>query len=213
VLVGDAGVGKTNLLAYYTSPSSDRASDANGVVKTFSTVKKPTVGVEFATKIITHSSGARIKAQIWDTAGQERYRAITNSHYRRAAGALLVYDVGARSSFENVSLLGGGREGGEGKEGDGGERSRDVGGTADLLPRKRIKRRREPCHSGRHAPTTPLTFLLPALRREGASSWFASSSSLYFAAHGLVFLPSCDPFSPSLLEGVVRTAASQRVLS
>ncbi|GMI32574.1 hypothetical protein TeGR_g3110, partial [Tetraparma gracilis] len=100
VLVGDAGVGKTNLLGYYCSPDEDKVQQ-NGVAKTFNLAVKPTVGVEFATKIITHKSGARIKAQIWDTAGQERYRAITNSHYRRAAGALLVYDVSARSSFEN----------------------------------------------------------------------------------------------------------------
>ncbi len=35
-------------------------------------------------------------------AGQERYRAITSSHYRRAAGALLVYDVSDKKSFENA---------------------------------------------------------------------------------------------------------------
>ena len=50
-----------------------------------------------------HHTGAKIKAQIWDTAGQERYRAITNSHYRRAAGALLVYDVSEKTSFNNLS--------------------------------------------------------------------------------------------------------------
>lgn len=60
------------------------------------------MGVEFATKLVVHPSGARIKAQIWDTAGQERYRAITNSHYRRAAGALLVFDVSEKTSFQNL---------------------------------------------------------------------------------------------------------------
>lgn len=35
-------------------------------------------------------------------AGQERYRAITSAHYRRASGALLVYDVSSRKSFENA---------------------------------------------------------------------------------------------------------------
>ena len=65
----------------------------DGSVKSYSQRRKPTVGVEFATKIVAHPNGSRIKAQIWDTAGQERYRAITSSHYRRAAGALLCYDV------------------------------------------------------------------------------------------------------------------------
>ncbi len=44
-----------------------------------------------------------MKAQIWDTAGQERYRAITSAHYRRAVGALLVYDVTKASTFTNCS--------------------------------------------------------------------------------------------------------------
>lgn len=41
--------------------------------------------------------------QIWDTAGQERYRSITSAHYRRAVGALLVYDVTHKSTFVNAS--------------------------------------------------------------------------------------------------------------
>merc|ERR1712039_1009835 len=45
--------------------------------------------------------GGTVKAQIWDTAGQERYRAITSSHYRRAVGALLVYDVTRQATFQN----------------------------------------------------------------------------------------------------------------
>ena len=38
---------------------------------------------------------------MWDTAGQERYRAITAAYYRGAIGALLVYDITKRESFEN----------------------------------------------------------------------------------------------------------------
>ena len=46
-------------------------------------------------------SGTRVKAQIWDTAGQERYLAITTAHYRRAIGALVVYDICKRETFNN----------------------------------------------------------------------------------------------------------------
>lgn len=102
VLVGDPGVGKTNLLAFYTADAAGRTIDKNGQAASFKKSRKPTVGVEFATAIVMHPNGAKIKAQIWDTAGQERYRAITSSHYRRAAGALLVYDVADRKSFENA---------------------------------------------------------------------------------------------------------------
>lgn len=62
---------------------------------------KSTIGVEFATKSI-HTEGKTIKAQIWDTAGQERYRAITSAYYRGAVGALLVYDLSKKGTFDNV---------------------------------------------------------------------------------------------------------------
>ena len=42
------------------------------------------------------------KLQIWDTAGQDRYRAIASSYYRGASGALLVYDITKKKSFENI---------------------------------------------------------------------------------------------------------------
>jgi Ras-related protein Rab-2A len=44
-----------------------------------------------------------IKLQIWDTAGQENFRSITRSYYRSAIGALLVYDISRRDSFEHLS--------------------------------------------------------------------------------------------------------------
>ncbi|CAH8554820.1 unnamed protein product [Schistosoma turkestanicum] len=46
--------------------------------------------------------GKTIKTQIWDTAGQERYRAITAAYYRGAVGALLVYDISKRATYDNV---------------------------------------------------------------------------------------------------------------
>ena len=63
----------------------------------------PTIAIEFATKIIQIKEGGYIKAQIWDSAGQERYKAIVAGHYRRAAGALIVYDVTRKSTFDHVT--------------------------------------------------------------------------------------------------------------
>ncbi|XAR49528.1 hypothetical protein NMG60_11032763 [Bertholletia excelsa] len=88
VLIGDSGVGKSNLLSRFTRNE-------------FNLESKSTIGVEFATKTLG-IDGKVIKAQIWDTAGQERYRAITSAYYRGAVGALLVYDVTRRPTFENV---------------------------------------------------------------------------------------------------------------
>ncbi|KAK8958334.1 Ras-related protein RABA1d [Platanthera guangdongensis] len=88
VLIGDSGVGKSNLLSRFTRNE-------------FNLESKSTIGVEFATKSL-NVEGKVIKAQIWDTAGQERYRAITSAYYRGAVGALLVFDVTRRDTFENV---------------------------------------------------------------------------------------------------------------
>lgn len=89
VLIGDSGVGKSNLLSRFTRNE-------------FCLESKSTIGVEFATRTL-EVEGRTVKAQIWDTAGQERYRAITSAYYRGALGALLVYDVTKPTTFENVS--------------------------------------------------------------------------------------------------------------
>ncbi|CAA0833590.1 Ras-related protein RABA2a [Striga hermonthica] len=89
VLIGDSGVGKSNLLSRFTRNE-------------FCLESKSTIGVEFATRTL-QVEGRTIKAQIWDTAGQERYRAITSAYYRGALGALLVYDVTKPTTFENVN--------------------------------------------------------------------------------------------------------------
>ncbi|EAX90728.1 guanine nucleotide regulatory protein, putative [Trichomonas vaginalis G3] len=88
VLIGDSGVGKTNLLARFTRDQ-------------FNPESKSTIGVEFASKTM-QIEGKTIKAQIWDTAGQERYRAITSAYYRGAIGALLLYDITASLTFNSL---------------------------------------------------------------------------------------------------------------
>lgn len=62
---------------------------------------KATIGVEFATKTVMLDN-KRTKIQIWDTAGQERYRAITHAYYKGASGALVVFDLTRRNTFESV---------------------------------------------------------------------------------------------------------------
>ncbi|XP_020233708.1 ras-related protein RABA3 [Cajanus cajan] len=49
--------------------------------------------------------GKTVKAQIWDTAGQERYHAITSAYYRGVVGALLVYDITKRQTFDILAEL------------------------------------------------------------------------------------------------------------
>ena len=89
VIVGDASVGKSNLLLRYTHGE-------------FREEYQLTIGVEFGSNnIVINNSIYRI--QIWDTAGQENFRSITRSYYKNSACALIVYDITRRVSFESLS--------------------------------------------------------------------------------------------------------------
>ncbi|KAK5620349.1 Ras- protein Rab-25 [Crenichthys baileyi] len=88
VLIGESGVGKSNLLSRFTKNEFNHDS-------------RTTIGVEFSTRTVQLNSFT-IKAQIWDTAGLERYRAITSAYYRGAVGALLVYDITKHLTYESV---------------------------------------------------------------------------------------------------------------
>ncbi|EOY05072.1 hypothetical protein QUC31_016957 [Theobroma cacao] len=89
VIIGDSAVGKSNLLTRYARNE-------------FNAHSKATIGVEFQTQSV-EIDGKDVKAQIWDTAGQERFRAVTSAYYRGAFGALLVYDISRRATFDNVA--------------------------------------------------------------------------------------------------------------
>lgn len=89
VIIGDSAVGKSNLLSRYARNE-------------FNPNSKATIGVEFQTQCL-QIDGKEVKAQLWDTAGQERFRAVTSAYYRGAFGALLVYDISRRSTFQSVS--------------------------------------------------------------------------------------------------------------
>ena len=89
VLLGDSGVGKTNLISRYISNSFDENTRA-------------TIGVEFFCKNFRINKKRTIKVEIWDTAGQERYKAITSVYYKGAKGAFIVYDITSRKTFENI---------------------------------------------------------------------------------------------------------------
>ncbi|GAA0158922.1 hypothetical protein Leryth_003794 [Lithospermum erythrorhizon] len=89
VIIGDSAVGKSNLLSRYARNE-------------FNLHSKATIGVEFQTQTL-EIEGKEVKAQIWDTAGQERFRAVTSAYYRGAFGALIVYDITRRGTFESAT--------------------------------------------------------------------------------------------------------------
>jgi GTPase SAR1 family protein len=89
VIIGDSAVGKSNLLSRYARNE-------------FNMHSKATIGVEFQTQVMD-IDGKEVKAQIWDTAGQERFRAVTSAYYRGAVGALVVYDISRRTTFDSIA--------------------------------------------------------------------------------------------------------------
>ncbi|KAL4376193.1 hypothetical protein GQ457_02G005000 [Hibiscus cannabinus] len=103
IIIGDTGVGKSCLLLQFTD-------------RRFQPVHDLTIGVEFGARMIDIDNKS-IKLQIWDTvfsivddefslfhqAGQESFRSITRSYYRGAAGALLVYDITRRETFNHLA--------------------------------------------------------------------------------------------------------------
>ena len=88
IIIGDSGVGKSNILSRYLADEYKEDS-------------KNTVGVELGTKYLK-IKGKGAKLQIWDTAGQERYRSITTSYFRGSHGCFIVYDITNEDSFDNI---------------------------------------------------------------------------------------------------------------
>ena len=89
IIIGDAAVGKSNLLLRYTHGQ-------------FKQEYQLTIGVEFGAKNIEIDNKI-YRIQIWDTAGQESFRSITRAYYKNSVCALIVYDISNRESFNNIA--------------------------------------------------------------------------------------------------------------
>ena len=89
VVIGDSGVGKTNLVSQFV----------DGI---FVEDEKPTVGVEFSSKSFSIGS-KQVRCQIWETAGQERFRAVTKAYYSGSVGAVVVFDLTKSQTFESAA--------------------------------------------------------------------------------------------------------------
>jgi len=89
IAAGDSGVGKTCFLNRFVSGEETHSHYA-------------TIGIDFQAKTVTAASGRRHRLQLWDTAGQEQFRAIVGAYYRAIAGALVVFDVTDRRTFDSV---------------------------------------------------------------------------------------------------------------
>ena len=89
IMIGPANSGKTSIVRRY-------------VDKKFNDDYKVTVGFDYMNKDITIGK-KKINIQLWDTAGTEMFQSLSSSYYRNSCGALVVFDVLDRKSFESLN--------------------------------------------------------------------------------------------------------------
>ena len=90
VLLGESGVGKTSIIAQFTSGKFDPDCVTS-------------LSAQFISKTIEFENLQKaIKFDIWDTAGQEKYRALAKIFYKDAKVIILVYDITDQRSFDEV---------------------------------------------------------------------------------------------------------------
>ncbi|MFX1538667.1 MAG: GTP-binding protein, partial [Promethearchaeota archaeon] len=96
VLCGDGAVGKTALRERFLG-------------KGFSASYLQTIGADFATTdkqlnivVDGQSQVKTARFQIWDLAGQESFDVVRKTYYEGCLGALMVFDITRRASFENI---------------------------------------------------------------------------------------------------------------
>ena len=90
ILLGEPGVGKTNIISRYLSGSFNQSSN-------------PTIGSTFGEKIIK-KEGVTYSLKVWDTTGQERYNSITKLFVKGSHIVILVYSIDNLQSFEKVNF-------------------------------------------------------------------------------------------------------------
>ena len=90
VLLGESGVGKTSIIAQFTSGKFDPDCVTS-------------LSAQFISKTVEFQNlGKAIKFDIWDTAGQEKYRALAKIFYKDAKVIFLVYDITDAKSFSEL---------------------------------------------------------------------------------------------------------------
>lgn len=94
VLLGAAAVGKTSLMIRFVNDE-------------FKTDYAATIGAKFLSKEIQidRGDGSKELAQLtlWDIAGQPRFEDLRSTFYRGASGALLIFDVTRKNTFDELT--------------------------------------------------------------------------------------------------------------
>ena len=89
-LFGESGVGKTCICLTFLGLE-------------FQEDHLSTVGMEKSNAELEIENGKKIKLKIWDTAGQERFRSISFNVLRSSQGAIVVFDLYNKESFNKIT--------------------------------------------------------------------------------------------------------------
>ena len=88
--IGDYSVGKTSLAIRYTQ-------------NRFTSSYLPTLGVDFHSKNINFDEDTTLRLVLFDTVGQEKLVALRKRYYTGAHGAVVVFDVTRKESFDHIA--------------------------------------------------------------------------------------------------------------
>jgi len=89
IVLGDSAVGKTSIAMRFT----ENRFPENHVV---------TLGAKFEQPRISLKNGGALKINLWDTSGEEKFRTLLPIYFRNINGALLIYDIKDRKTFDNI---------------------------------------------------------------------------------------------------------------
>lgn len=87
-VLGAGGAGKTSLIDQF-------------VQRKFSSDYRPTLGASIIAKDMDVDDNS-IRLVLWDLAGQEKYESVRSMYLSGAIGAILVYDITRRPTFEEI---------------------------------------------------------------------------------------------------------------
>ena len=91
IIVGDISVGKTSIIKRF-------------IENKFSDELKSTLINENLKKKIRIDSSTIVTLNIWDTIGDERFRILTRQFYQDAHGALLIFDITNKETFNKLEI-------------------------------------------------------------------------------------------------------------
>ena len=89
IVIGEYNVGKTSIINRFVNNSFDKNI-------------QNTINSNISTKRIIIDNKTIVNLNIWDTAGEEKLNPLIKNHYNDARGALIIYDIGNRNSFEKI---------------------------------------------------------------------------------------------------------------